>query len=195
MFLWFPFLNGLLVWSYFLLCRHRTYVLFGRQLQSLRCIHVQLNSRDIGDVRWCSRGPSSPRAFWSRLGVSRHLQPCLPHWGNLQLEILPLCEKNLQHTARVWSCNRYFICVQTGNCTKAPNFTIGLKINRLWVKRWLLIFPLLLPLFGLHINRSFKALMILCHQVWLHPSLLTFTMIWDILSAGEETESKVTYNA
>lgn len=52
---------------------------------------------------------------------------------------------------------------------------------------------ILLPVFGLQTNHSFKALMIMCHQVWIHPSLLTFTMIWKMLSAGKQTESMVTF--
>lgn len=32
-----------------------------------------------------------------------------------------------------------------------------------------------LPMFGLQTNRSFKAVKIMCQQVWLHPSRLTFT--------------------
>lgn len=51
---------------------------------------------------------------------------------------------------------------------------------------------ILLPVFGLQTNHSFKALMIICNQAWLHPSRLTFTMIWKILSAEKETESKET---
>lgn len=82
---------------------------------------------------------------------------------------------------RVRPRNSRFISLKTLNCTWN-----AILHQRTLNKQAVLVDPvsqpltpdvvfLLLPVFGLQTNHSFKALMITYHQVWLHPSLLAFS--------------------
>lgn len=150
-------------------------------------------------LTWCHVAYVSSMGWNSgkRALTQAALQLCSSHWGlKLTQTKLKITLEEILHLHQigcVGSCNSHLICLKTGNCTWYAKLYQRTR-NKQAVLVDAVSQPLtpdvvfiLLPVFGLQTNHSFKALMITYHQVWLHPSLLTFTMIWEILSAGKET--------
>lgn len=106
-------------------------------------------------------------------------------------------EEKLHCIGRVRPCYSHFISLKTLNCTWN-----AILHQRTLNKQAVLVDPvsqpltpdvvfLLLPVFGLETNHSFKALMITYHQVWLHPSLLAFSSWYErFYQQGMATASK-----